>query len=160
MISIDTAVRLTDLSRRTLWRRIGGGGLERGTNDSRGRAMIEVEAVLPFVTVPLESSDWAVIEKADAGEAEAQNDTAMLFLSAGRPRSAIYWLERAAEQDYPDAMQLLAGCYLAGAGIDKDEHLGLMWLAKAAAKGHLIARQQMAAILKVRPSSYSEAGWP
>jgi len=25
MISVDTAVTLTDLSRRTLWRRIGGG---------------------------------------------------------------------------------------------------------------------------------------
>ena len=157
MISVDTAVQLTDLSRRTLWRRIGDGEIQRGKNDARGRAMIELEAIRQLITVPLEPSDWMVIEKADAGAADAQNDTAMLFLSAGKPRCAVYWLENAAKQDYSDAMQLLATCYMAGTGVAKDEHLGLMWLAKAAAKGHVIAREQIAAILKAIPSKGTDS---
>jgi len=150
MISVEAAAALTDLSRRTLWRRIGGGALPRGKDDARGRAMIELEAVLPFVTLPLEQSDLALIEKADAGAAEAQNDVAMILMGAGRHRGAVYWLDRATQQDYPDAMHLLASCYFVGTGVGKDEHLGIMWLAKAAASGHLIAREQMAAILSRR----------
>jgi hypothetical protein len=151
MISVGTAVTLTDLSRRTLWRRIGGGLLPRGKDDERGRAMLEMKTILPFVVLPpLDPSDLEVIEKADAGEAEAQNDVAMLLLGAGRHRSAVYWLDRAARQDYPEAMSLLARCYIEGTGVDKDENLGIMWLAKAAASGHHIAREQMAAILPNR----------
>ena len=150
MISLEAATTLTDLSRRTLWRRIGIGALPRGQDDERGRATIELEAILPFATVPLEPTDLAQIERADAGDAQAQNDVAMLLLGANRHRSAIYWLNLALRQDYPDAMQLLARCHFAGTGVDKDEHLGIMWLAKAAACGHVIAREQMAAILHKR----------
>ena len=69
---------------------------------------------------------------------------------AGKHRNAVYWLGLATRQNYPDAMHLLAGCYLAGTGVEKNEHLGIMWLAKATASGHLIAREQLAAILSRR----------
>jgi len=72
-----------------------------------------------------------------------------LCLAARRFEGARYWLELAARQDYPNAMQTLGRCYLAGDCVPKDENLGLMWIAKAAATGHAIAQAQMQA-LRVR----------
>jgi TPR repeat protein len=40
-------------------------------------------------------------------------------------------------------MQWLGHCYINGKGVQKDENLGVMWLAKAAALGHVIAQGQM-----------------
>ena len=45
-----------------------------------------------------------------------------------------------------DAMHNLAKLYLQGIGVVKDENTALMWLAKAAAHGHVIAGQQMLAL--------------
>ena len=43
-------------------------------------------------------------------------------------------------------MHNLAKLYLQGCGVEKDENTALMWLAKAAAYGHVIAEQQMLAL--------------
>ena len=45
-----------------------------------------------------------------------------------------------------DAMHNLAKLYFQGCGVEKDENTALMWLAKAAAYGHVIAEQQMLAL--------------
>lgn len=44
-------------------------------------------------------------------------------------------------------MQNLAMLYIKGKGVEKDQNTGLMWLAKAAAHGHAIAKQQMDALV-------------
>ena len=43
-------------------------------------------------------------------------------------------------------MHWLARCYLDGNGVAPDEYLGLMWLSRAAAHGHLISQGQLQAM--------------
>lgn len=143
VISIDTASAMTELSRRTWWRRISAGEVMRVADDQRGRAMLLWTQVAAYVAIPITPEDQRVVILADKGDAEAQNDIGQLFLISGKYAAAFYWLQQAAQQSHPDAMQWLGHCYIAGQGIKKDEHLGLMWIAKAAAHGHLIAQAQI-----------------
>jgi TPR repeat protein len=99
--------------------------------------------VAPLICIPMDAVDHAMVLSADAGEAAAQCDVGQLFSNAGKHDIALYWIRKAAEQEYPDAMQWLGRCYLSGDGIAKDDNLGIMWIAKAAAFGHSIAREQM-----------------
>ena len=96
--------------------------------------------------VPVEREDYELLIEADAGDADAQNDLAQLFLDADRPDIALHWLQLAVDQEHPDAMHNLATLYIKGNGLPRDETLGLMWLAKAASCGHPIAKQQVAAL--------------
>jgi len=147
MISIATAITLTEWSRRTLWRRISDGSLARvDDNDASDKTRIPLEAIKPHICIPLDQQDFDLIRDADAGHAEAQTDLALIFLSNAKPEGAVYWLELAAKQDYADAMHWLSRCYLDGTGVPKDENLGLMWLAKAASRGHVISQGQMQAM--------------
>lgn len=142
-ISIDTASAITDLSRRTLWRRISAGTFTRVNDDDRGRAMLLWSEIEPHMCVPIKPEDKPFIFLADAGDAGAQDDIGQLFLMSEKYQAAIYWFELAAQQNNPDAMQWLGHCYINGKGVQKDENLGVMWLAKAAALGHVIAQGQM-----------------
>jgi len=45
-------------------------------------------------------------------------------------------------------MHNLAKLHFQGIGVPQDENTGLMWLAKAASHGHVIAEQQMAALMQ------------
>ena len=142
-ISVESAIVMTEQSRRTWWRRIAAGEVTRVADDARGRAMLSWPNVVPKLCVPMNSVDLSFALRADAGEADAQNDIGQLFLNAGKHAAALYWLRMAAQQDNADAMQCLGRCYLNGQGLPKDENLGLMWIAKAAAYGHVIAQAQM-----------------
>jgi len=71
---------------------------------------------------------------------------ALLFLSHKKSKNAVYWLELAIKQKHSDAMHWLGRCYIEGNGIDKNENLGLMWISKAAAEGHIISSEMMKAI--------------
>lgn len=84
-----------------------------------------------------------LIQQADAGDATAQNEIGQMFAVAGKPVAALYWLKASAEQNHPDAMHNLGSCYIAGNSVPKDENLGIMWIAKAASYGHVIALTQM-----------------
>lgn len=143
VISIDTASAITELSRRTWWRRISAGEVTRVTDDDRGRAMLLWSEVTPHICVPIEPEDKQFILLADTGDAEAQDDIGQLFLVSGKYQSAFYWFQLAAQQNNPDAMQWLGHCYISGKGVAKDENLGMMWIAKASALGHVIAQGQM-----------------
>ncbi len=109
--------------------------------------MVDLEAIKPHACIPLEEDDGALIHDADMGNAEAQNDLALLFLANNKPRAAIYWLELATKQEYPDAMHWLGRCHIDGNGVLQDQNLGMMWVAKAAAHGHAISQAQMQAML-------------
>ena len=144
-LSLDASVAITGISRRTLWRRVTDGTIGRCDTDGRSRAMLELGDVLGLVDVALNAEDKAMLLRADAGDAEAQADMGALFYVAGAHKAALYWLNEAAAQDNAEAMQWLGTAYASGGGsiIPKDANLAIMWLAKAAALGHPIARQQM-----------------
>ncbi len=142
-ISIAASVVVAERSRRTLWRRIADGTMTRLADDAKGRAMLSLAEVAPLICVPLDQSDLDFLVQADAGNADAQNDIGQLFSNAGKPTIALYWLEQAARQGHADAMQWLGRCYIGGEGVPKNKNIGLMWIAKAAAHGHVIAQAQM-----------------
>src|SRR5690606_35688324 len=128
----------TGRSERTLWRWIADGTLSRADNQAgREKTMIHLHSVEPYFSLPLHSEDFDLLVEADAGNPEAQNDLALLFLANAKPEGGIYWLNLAAAQGHADAMHWLGRCYIEGNGLLKDENLGIMWLAKAAAQGHL-----------------------
>ncbi len=151
-ISIAASVVVTERSRRTWWRRIADGTVTRLTDDARGRAMLSLAEVAPLICVPLDRVDLDFLIQADAGNADAQNDIGQLFSNAGKPKIALYWLERAARQGHADAMQWLGRCYIGGEGVPKNKNIGLMWIAKAAAHGHVIAQAQMQDSFRMSPA--------
>ena len=144
LLSLASLVTLTGRSERTLWRWIADGTLVRAdSNAERDKTMVHLDSAKPYFSLPLASEEVGLLINADAGNSEAQNDVALLFLSHGKPESAIYWLNLAAEQGYADAMHWIGRCHIDGNGLPQDENLGIMWLAKAAAHGHLISQEQM-----------------
>lgn len=151
-ISLDAAIALTGLSKRTLWRRLSDGRIGRVGNDGRGRTMLDLDDLLSLSNIKVDPLDYELFGRADAGDPAASNDLALVFLEANKPEIAFYWLQMAVNNKPStccvDAMHNLATLYIAGRGISKDENSGMMWLAKAAAHGHIIAKQQMAALTK------------
>ncbi|MCG5494514.1 tetratricopeptide repeat protein [Ectothiorhodospira variabilis] len=153
LISVDTAVHLTGLSKRTIWRRMAledgsrfrlrrpGGG--RGP----GPARIELGVILKDIPVPdLQEEEFQFIQGADSGDPEAQNDVALMLLEVGRPELALFWFQAAADQEYPDAMHWLGRCYVSGEGVPQDEALGVSWIKRAAQRGHRISQGQVEAL--------------
>lgn len=143
LISLDTVCAITEMSKSTWRRRIAKGDFTRLADDARGRAMLLWSEIEPHICVPIETEDKQFIVLADAGDAEAQDDIGQLFLMSKKYQAALYWFQQAAQQNNPDAMQWLGHCYINGKGVAKDEHLGIMWIAKAAAQGHMIAQGLM-----------------
>ena len=136
-ISLNTAIAITGLSKRTLWRRIGEGRILRIEPHAMGEdARLNLDDVLPLSSLPLEPEDRAVIIEADAGDAVAQCELAVILLTADRARDAVPWMTRAAKQRYPDAMCYLGRFCLTGEAMPRDEEAGLMWLTQAGDKGH------------------------
>ncbi|MBK7463894.1 MAG: sel1 repeat family protein [Betaproteobacteria bacterium] len=141
VISLPAAITLTELSERTFWRKFADGSLARETVN--GKAMISFDLIKPHLCLALSPEDLSVLASAVAGDAEAQNEMALIFLANEKPKNAIYWLEQAAKQGCADAMNLLSQCYMKGSGVPQDENTGMIWLAKAATLGHLISQCQM-----------------
>ena len=141
LITLPAAITLTEWSERTFWRKFTDGSLARETVN--GKAMISFELIKPHLCLALSPDDLAILASAVAGDAEAQNEMALIFLANGKPKNAIYWLEQAAKQGCADAMNLLSQCYMKGSGVPQDENTGMIWLAKAATLGHLISQCQM-----------------
>ena len=141
LVSIAATVTLTGWSERTVWRRFSS-ALAR-TEKLNGRSMIPFEVIQPHCCIPLEPADLSVLEAADAGDAESQNAVALMFLSKSKLKSAIRWLELAAKQGHADAMNLLGMCSIKGEGLPQDDNLGIAWIAKAAAQGHVISKLQI-----------------
>lgn len=141
-VSLGTAMVILRTSRRTLWRRVSEGEVRRAGEDSRGRTLLNGEDVAKLLGAPLEDDEVALFGPADADDATAQNELGMAFAEAGDDEMAVYWWRRAADLGDGDSMQLLGQAYASGAGVQRDEHLALSWLNKAAAVGHAIAQAQ------------------
>lgn len=141
-ITLNTAVSITGLSKRTLWRRIADGQLRVHGIPSGGgeHTRVLLDDVLAMSPLRLEGDDRALIAAADAGAAEAQCDLALLFLAQNLAAEAVRWLALAAKQNYPEAMHQLGRCHVAGRGVAANEALGVEWISRAAALGHGTAR--------------------
>ena len=162
-LSLTTATAITDISERTWWRRIEQGAIQRAGAGAGKQVRLLLTDVLPNMSIPVTEQDIKVIQRADTGDAGAQNDIGQMFLMAGKIHAARYWLEQSANQGDPDSMQWLGQCYAKGEGVPMDENLSMMWLAKAAALGHVIAKAQMDGILKrcrIPSNAPSEAPLP
>lgn len=142
-ISLMAAVTLTGKSKRTLWRRLSDGTLTRAPDDTHGRTMVLLAAVQGEAGFHLEEHDWYTLLAADGGSASAQLDMGYLFMAADQIPSAVYWLEQAARQQQPDAMLWLARLALEDDAESQNEEKAWVWLTKAAAQGHPIARAQL-----------------
>jgi len=147
-ISLDAAIVITEQSKRTLWRRVTDGLITRVGSDARGRALLAFDEVMPFICIDLEAEELSDIQKADTGDANAQNEIGQLFIMRGKPKAGLFWLMAAAEHDHADAMRHVGNLYIAGTGVPKDVHNGVSWIAKAASFGSLIAKTQINEILK------------
>ena len=146
-ISMEAAVALTGLSKRTLWRRLAEGLLQKLPAAGGGGAVrLVMQGVLALAGLELGAEERALLCQADAGDAAAQAEIGQFCFRAGRPAAAVYWFNLAAAQNHADAMQCLGQCYAAGTGVARDDNLALMWIAKAAAHGHRIAQRQMAGL--------------
>lgn len=149
-ISLDAATIITGISKRTLWRRVTDGQIDRLGADTRGRTMLAWADIIPLICIEVNPDDYQLFLDADNGDAESQNDLAVLFLEVDRPDLALPWLQLAADQGNAVAMHDLAMLYLQG-GDDstpqRDEAVAMMWLAKAASHGNVIAREQLDALL-------------
>jgi hypothetical protein len=142
-VSLQAATTLTEWSERTIRRRLADGSLKCADNSSHYKTMICFNSIKHDICIVLDSDDIELLKAADSGDAEAQNDLALLFLEHNKLKSAVYWLELAAKQQFTDAMHLLGCCYLEGNGLPKDDNLAIMWIAKAASLGHSIAVAQI-----------------
>lgn len=165
-ISLNTAALLTGRSVRTWQRCIAEGQIPRlpDNRQQAAGALIPFEAVRPWIG----RQDWLqeevdLLVQADQGVAHAQAEIGAWFALAAlqqAPQSlhspsggggdiipAFHFLSQAAEQGEADAMHWLGLLYLAGFGEGDGHALALMWIARAAAHGHVIAKVQLEGLL-------------
>lgn len=145
-ITIPTAALILGRTTRTVWRQLSDGTLRPCGTPDGDRMRVSLEQVVRNACVPIEPEDYELIIGADAGSAEAQCDLALLFLMEKKPDTAVHLLTLAAKQDYPEALYQLARCHIAGTGTAPNGDTGIMWLARAASRGHAIARASMQAV--------------
>ena len=163
-LSLNAAAALSGRSVRTWQRRVEEGAVQRLAD---GRARVPVDALQPVVVVALGAGDLQWLEPADGGDARAQAQVGALLALAALQldghgerderderagaclvQAALYFLELAAQQGEADAMHWLGLLHAGGlCGNDMGEALALMWLARAAAHGHALAREQLAGLM-------------
>lgn len=148
-INLNTAISLTGLSRRTLWRRIADGALRTrefsATPPHANNAPTQVllDDVLALSRLRLEPDERALILAADQGDAAAQGELGLLLLAQGMAEGAVEWLERAALLGDLEGMHWLGRCLIAGTGVAADERRGMDWISRAANHGHVTARRMV-----------------
>lgn len=148
-ISLDTAVTLTNISKRTIWRRLNDRKITRTGTDTRGRTMLDLNDIISMLPFSISEEDYELLTGVDNSDPNAQNDLALLFMECNKFESAHYWFKQAADQQHADAMQNLSTLYQKGLGVEKNQSEALVWLSKAATQGHIIAKEQLKIFLSV-----------
>lgn len=144
-VGVATAVAITNRSERTLWRMAASGAVHKINHN--GRAKFDLKSLEKYISLPLQVEDYPMITQADQGDPTAQTDLAVVFLAGKKYKQAVYWLQRAIEQNDPEAMSLIGRCHINGEGVEQNEKLGLLWIARAANLGHVISDRQMKSIV-------------
>ncbi len=143
-------------SERTVRRWCDDGTLRLVGSDAAGRALVCLEQVLDMLAepaapaAPTQRQAWLrLVLDADSGDADALACLGTQLLHQGRTAGAVSLLQEAAQQQHADAMHWLSHCHLHGLGVDRDADLALMWLHRAAAQGHVVARAQSRALRRL-----------
>ncbi len=142
-------------SERTVRRWCDDGTLRVVGSDAAGRALVALDQVLDMlgdaeVARGEAREPWVrLLLDADAGDADALACLGTELLHAGRGAGAVSLLLEAAQMQHADAMHWLAHCHLQGLGVPRDPDLALMWLHRAAAQGHAVARAQSQALRRL-----------
>lgn len=144
-VGVATAVAITHRSERTLWRMAASGAVSK--MNFGGKTKFDLHSLRPYFSIPLSEEDFPMLARADQGDPSAQTDLAVVFLENEKYPQAVDWLRRAVAQHAPEAMSLMGRCYVNGEGVDRDEKLGLLWIARAAKLGHRISCHQMQGIV-------------
>lgn len=174
-ISIRSAAVLSGFSLRTWQRRIQDGQVAHLGGSGVG-ALVPLAALADQLPGLWDAGDLDALLAADGGDALAQAEVgAKCAQQLLRPalasaddaqaeaaqRMAWHFLAEAAQQEQADAMHWLGLLHagqaqkIGGGGQDdhsrraaeREEQLALMWIARAAAKGHVIAQRQMGALM-------------
>lgn len=155
-------------SERTVRRWCDDGILRLVGSDAAGRALVCLDQVLDMLeqepggaaappAAPREHWMRLVLD-ADAGDADALACLGAELLLQGRTAGAVSLLGEAAQQQHADAMHWLSHCHLHGLGVERDADLALMWLHRAAAQGHAVARAQSRALRQLPQPGRDPAG--
>lgn len=146
-IRLHTARLLIGKTMKTMQRWCDDGKIVSRVVDQRGKRIVSLDSVLPYTGLCMDHR--ALVQQADCGNPDAQTEVGIIFLEAQRPEIAFEWFQEAAKVHHPDAMHSLFHFYITGnMGIEKNEALGISWLAAAAAHGHVIAMAQMEALYR------------
>ena len=78
-ISLQSAVTLTDLSERTLRRRLAEGSIVKVNSEDSHKTLISVASIRSDFCLPFEAEQLELIQQVDQGDAKAQNDLALFF---------------------------------------------------------------------------------
>ncbi len=95
---------------------------------------------LAYIPCMAQVPDSKVLDKAKQGDAIAQNDLGVFYISNGEEAQALYWWEQAANQNYAKAQANLGEFYC----IKKDYATGLKWIVPAANRGSKNAMHRLA----------------
>ncbi len=157
-------------SERTVRRWCDEGTLRLVGSDAAGRALVALEQVLDMLDglgaqapcggdAQLSRREWMrLVLDADAGDADALAGLGTQLLHEGRAAGAVSLLQEAAQQQHADAMHWLCHCHLRGLGVPRDPDLALMWLHRAAAQGHALARAQARALRRLSLAEAAREG--
>lgn len=77
----------------------------------------------------------ALLEAAKAGDPQAQTRVGIGFFSRGQHADALPWLERASQQDFPEACNLLGLMHLNGIAVSQQPAVAVRYLQRAAERG-------------------------
>ena len=78
-------------------------------------------------------------------------------LNATDPATALRWFRRAAENRSGPAMYSLGCMYLEGAGVEASEDAGMVWVRRAADRGHSVAMCKLGSYLSEKRGDHSAA---
>lgn len=123
-----------------------------GANDGLAANMLVKQAIEFDKQKNFEKSFALYLQAAYMGNALAQNNAGYAYMSGEGieqdQASAVYWLQKAAEQNQPSAMNNLGRCYSQGWGVTQDKQKALEWYKKAANAGHQEAKNNYDILLQ------------
>jgi len=112
-----------------------------------------VRGKIELIETPLERTVKAITDAAEAGDAKAQLELALLFAAGKGVRASdeqyIHWTKKSATNGFADAQFELGVLFSNGSmGLELDYHRSFFWLEKAAQQGHATAQNNLAIAYK------------
>lgn len=105
------------------------------------------------VSAEVKSYSSELLLQANQGDAKAQYNLGVMYYVDGLDRSSTYfelayeWFQKAALQNYPDALSGLARMYYSGQYVEKDELKAIEYYKRAAQLGHIQSQFILGCIL-------------